>query len=483
MEGNKVVTLANQFVFDLQRFDDVVATVKIGKKKEKSYSTIQAAIAAINSDTSGKDIVLTMKKNVYVSEPLEVEKSVLFKNPDMLLCAPDSNKPTLKIKAGTFTIDKINLEGDRELVENQGVKDNGTAIADEAEFIMYMPDGEGNPAYINMKAVSSARIVLSNDTIPIYFDTFEHAMNHLDEKGKVVQIMEFADFSSDGTLSYKGSGADSIRSFSLAGLSKYSSISVSENKNFGIPADNFSGDGVTVVSGGGNYTFNLESLASANKSPTSFTGSKRAETVNNYISQLTINGQGGADVITNYAASVTVDGGKGNDKLYGKANDDVLKGGKGADTLSGGTGNDKLYGGSGNDSLSGGKGADILSGDAGNDSLNGGSGNDKLYGGAGDDILTGGKGNDSLWGGKGADTFIYESGDGKDVIYGFDNSDMLEITGSFTASYNKSKKEVYFKVGSTSKDITLKDFTATSFNVNGTDYKISVSGKKLVPNS
>ena len=101
-----------------------------------------------------------------------------------------------------------------------------------------------------------------------------------------------------------------------------------------------------------------------------------------------------------------------------------------------------------------------------------------MNGGAGNDSLWGGDGNDSLWGGNGKDTFIYAAGDGKDVIYDFDSTDMLKITGTFSASYNKSKKEIYFKVGSTSNAITLKDFTATSFNVNDKNYKIS--GTKLV---
>ena len=56
---------------------------------------------------------------------------------------------------------------------------------------------------------------------------------------------------------------------------------------------------------------------------------------------------------------------------------------------------------------------------------------------------------------------------------------MLKITGTFAGTYNKSKKEIYFKVGSTANAITLKDFGSTStFNVNGTNYKIS--GSKLV---
>ena len=99
-----------------------------------------------------------------------------------------------------------------------------------------------------------------------------------------------------------------------------------------------------------------------------------------------------------------------------------------------------------------------------------------MYGSNGDDVLNGGAGNDSLWGDDGADTFIYSSG--KDFIYGFEDDDMLKITSSFSSSYSSSNKEIYFKVGSTSKAITLKDYTATSFNVNGTNYKIS--GSKLV---
>ena len=110
-----------------------------------------------------------------------------------------------------------------------------------------------------------------------------------------------------------------------------------------------------------------------------------------------------------------------------------------------------------------------------------------IAGGAGDDsiiseeyaTLNGGKGNDMLWGcEESADTFIYADGDGNDVIYGFENADLLQITGTFSGTYNKSKEELYLKIGSTAKAITLKDFEASSFNINGTRYRIS--GTKLV---
>lgn len=138
----------------------------------------------------------------------------------------------------------------------------------------------------------------------------------------------------------------------------------------------------------------------------------------------------------------------------------------------------RLTGNELNNSILGGSGKDTLYGADGNDYLSGSAGNDKLYGQNGNDTLWGGAGNDTLNGGTGADTFIYNSGEGKDVISDFDNSDMLQITGTFSASYNSSKKTIAFKVGSTASAITLKNFTATTFNINGDSYQIS--GTKLV---
>ena len=113
-----------------------------------------------------------------------------------------------------------------------------------------------------------------------------------------------------------------------------------------------------------------------------------------------------------------------------------------ANTINGGSKNDTIYGAGGNDYLLG------------------NAGNDKIYGGDGDDNIWGGKGNDSLWG-----------DDGKDIIYGFDNDDLLQIMDDFMPSYKNGV--VTLKVGSGS--ITLKDFTATTFNINDDTYQISNS--------
>ncbi|MBQ7723702.1 MAG: calcium-binding protein, partial [Selenomonadaceae bacterium] len=104
--------------------------------------------------------------------------------------------------------------------------------------------------------------------------------------------------------------------------------------------------------------------------------------------------------------------------------------------------------------------------------LQGNEGNDVLVGGAGNDSLRGGWGNDSLWGGNGADVFYYAKGDGKDIIYGFANNDSLTFNNlEFTATV--SDDAITFTAGTTANAVTLQDYTATTFNINGEAYEVS----------
>ena len=98
---------------------------------------------------------------------------------------------------------------------------------------------------------------------------------------------------------------------------------------------------------------------------------------------------------------------------------DFLFGGRGDDLVMGGAGRDYLFSSGGNDYLDGGAGSDVLSGGRGNDTLRGGAGDDLIFAGGGDDVISGGQGNDRMFGGSGQDRFDFASGDGSDVIYGF----------------------------------------------------------------
>ena len=130
----------------------------------------------------------------------------------------------------------------------------------------------------------------------------------------------------------------------------------------------------------------------------------------------------------------------------------------------------KIYGNKLDNVISGGSKNDILYGESGNDSIAGNAGNDKIYGGASNDTLIGGTGNDSLWGDAGADVFIYNSGGGADVIYGFDAKDTLTLdTFDFTATYKNKAVTLKFDEGS----VILKDFgTNTTFHINDETYQI-----------
>ena len=109
------------------------------------------------------------------------------------------------------------------------------------------------------------------------------------------------------------------------------------------------------------------------------------------------------------------------DRIRGDMNDNVLTGGIGDDIIIGLKGDDAIHAGAGDDQLKGGNGADALNGEAGDDLLRGQSGNDTLNGGIGDDELIGGGGDD---------TFVFDLGDGQDLVRGFGGGDTIDLTAT-----------------------------------------------------
>jgi Ca2+-binding RTX toxin-like protein len=143
-----------------------------------------------------------------------------------------------------------------------------------------------------------------------------------------------------------------------------------------------------------------------------------------------MNGGFGSDTMLGGAGNDMMTGLNGYDLMFGDAGDDAMNGNAGNDTMSGGDGDDVMQGGIGSDLLSGGYGEDTLLGEAGFDRLSGNAGDDSLEGNSGNDTLSGGSGNDALRGGQGADHFVFETGDGSDVILDFSNNvDTLVLDG------------------------------------------------------
>ncbi|RHW77517.1 calcium-binding protein [Colwellia sp. RSH04] len=163
----------------------------------------------------------------------------------------------------------------------------------------------------------------------------------------------------------------------------------------------------------------------------------------------------------------TSGGGNLKDLIIGNETANTIRSGSGDDFLHGGAGNDRLYGGEGNDYLVGGEGADYLSGGYGIDTVDystsiegvdvelssgkawygdatgdtlvaienivGSSWSDYLTGDVGDNELTGGKGRDYLYGGAGNDTYVFNFGDGVDVITDSLGSDKIVFGEGITS--------------------------------------------------
>ncbi|MFV5383642.1 VCBS domain-containing protein [Acinetobacter junii] len=102
--------------------------------------------------------------------------------------------------------------------------------------------------------------------------------------------------------------------------------------------------------------------------------------------------------------------------ILGTDTGESIFGTHGDNHIDGLAGNDFIYAGDGEDLLIGGSGDDVLYGGVGNGTLLGNSGNDTLYGGSGKDLLNGGSGDDKLIGYGGENAYIYNFGDGNDII-------------------------------------------------------------------
>ncbi len=140
-----------------------------------------------------------------------------------------------------------------------------------------------------------------------------------------------------------------------------------------------------------------------------------------------INGNMQDNFLAGLSGNDTMNGGEGDDIVRGNNGDDAIntgngddlgRGDNGNDTVTGGAGDDTLEGRQGDDILLGGEDFDLLLGHIGNDTIEGGADDDTVQGGRGDDVIQGDTGNDALWGGRGNDLFIWNNGDGSDVVDG-----------------------------------------------------------------
>lgn len=192
------------------------------------------------------------------------------------------------------------------------------------------------------------------------------------------------------------------------------------------------------------------------------------------------------------------DGLGGNDSISGSAGGDVIDGGSGNDTMAGGRGNDAYFVDSAGDvviedtrngfdhvyasvdyalttnvehlTLSG--SAVFGTGNELRNTISGNGINNVLSGGGGDDTLAGNGGADTLAGGAGNDGYVYELGDGDDVIIETEdggNADVLVFAGQMSVS-----DFVFTRSPLSNDDLIIRFFDGGSITIAG--YYLAAGG-------
>jgi len=159
--------------------------------------------------------------------------------------------------------------------------------------------------------------------------------------------------------------------------------------------------------------------------------------------QITVVGAGTSVAVTGLSAQVNVNNTEaGNDRL-------VIKAGSGNDTINA-TG------------LPAGVIGLTIDGGAGNDVILGSQGNDSLLGGVGNDVVTGGRGDDVAFLGANNDTFIWNPGDGSDIVEGEAGIDALLFNGANIA-------ETINILANGGRTLFLRDVANITMDLNGVE--------------
>jgi len=172
------------------------------------------------------------------------------------------------------------------------------------------------------------------------------------------------------------------------------------------------------------------------------------------------------------------------DEISGRNGDDIIEGLDGDDVLAGGNGEDLIYGGGGRDVIRGGNDKDMIFGDAGADRLLGLSRPDLIYGGTGRDVIKGGSGgdtiigeagNDRLLGGLGDDKFVFNTGDGSDLIRDFSIGNDLILIGNGASQFSDltiTDDGGAAKIAFSNVEITLQNIDFTTLTDSDFDFGV-----------
>ena len=384
--------------------------------------------------------------------------------------------------------DSININLGHNLTIKGGTGDNTIEGNDTLHSFSYVEAGNGND-YINFcGAKSTINAGDGNNTIrsSSYYSNVETPMYIISGTGDDLIRHTLI----NGTIS-SGSGNDIIAEL-------WSVLNHNNNNSISAGAGNdiieSRGTSNTIFGGAGNDEIHIFSDSNL------IFGDENEDTINiNSGAKNTIRGGAGNDTISLASGSsnniIDYFNGDGNDVIYGYNTNSTLRIRKGSLNKSEVSDNNLIFTiGSGKVTLVGAKDKEItirhskgnvVSRVYGNETFDGSddsiptgqtftgtSNKDSLVGTEKDDTLQGLKGNDTLTGNAGNDIFLYDNGDGKDVITDYEEGDVIKITSGTiskvsTVSVKKVPKDVVFTIGKGS--ITLKDAVGKKITVTDKD--------------
>jgi len=393
------LTIAGDAYSTKKSGDNVVVTVGDGK-----ISLIGAAGKNLNINKADRTGIITLTKD-----------NDIFRNnfANVTLNAGLGDDSVVNYASGIT----LNGEGGNDTVVNNG--SNATISGDDGDDYLSNANnsnaslfgGAGND-YINNNRGNSATLGGGNGHDSVY----NYVGNNASIDGGAGNDSVYSYFSSNATIN-GGSGNDSI--------------------------DNVYGDSALIDGGSGaDFIFNDKSNS------VTISGGDDNDSITNSGANVSVGGGKGIDSVSNSGDSVTIDG--------GDENDSITNSGKSV-TIDGGTGNDSVSNTGKAVTINGGDGKDFVSNSGSNVSINGGAGNDSVSNSGSNVTITGGKGNDTVYGNRSTGVsykYANANGDGKDVIYGFNATSTLFISGRSWSTV-QSGNDIVVNVGG--GNVTLKD--------------------------
>ncbi|TBU99373.1 calcium-binding protein [Stutzerimonas kirkiae] len=215
------------------------------------------------------------------------------------------------------------------------------------------------------------------------------------------------------------------------------------------------------------------------------TGSEASETLTLWSDATWADGKDGDDIIYSGTNNATVYGGDGNDTITDTYGSDTIDGGAGDDIIiDQGSGTNTLLGGGGNDSITYSYYA--------NNTIEGGEGDDRIqvdrtyYGSSYQNTISGGRGNDVIVAGDAQDTYLFNRGDGQDLITDYGGTDKLVFGEGITQEdlfVSRKGNDLIIRVkdasGSTNTDqLTVKNwYSSAGYQIESVEFS---DGHKLL---